>query len=59
MYMSWWIVLHVNFNMSLVFYKPPANVYSAEAREQCYHVTNFDMVKFDMYGKLTWHIKRV
>ena len=31
----------LNFNMSLVFYKPPADVYPAEAREQCYHVTTF------------------
>ena len=38
--------------MSLVFYKLPANVYPAEAREQCYHVTNFDIVKFNMYGTL-------
>ena len=41
-----------SFDMSLVFYRPPDNVYPAEAREQCYHVTNFDMVKFNIYGKL-------
>ena len=45
--------------MSLVFYKPPANVYLADAREQCYQVTDFDMVKFNLYGKLTWHVKGV
>ena len=49
----------LNFNMSLVFYKPPANIYHAESRKQCYHVTNFDMVKLNMYGKLTWHVKGV
>ena len=49
----------LNFNMSLVFYELPANVYPAEAREQCYHVTNFDMVKFNMYSKLTGHVKGV
>ena len=43
----------LNFNMSLVFSKPPANVYPAEAIKQCCHVTNFDAVKFNMYGKLT------
>ena len=43
----------LNFDMSFVFYKPSANVYFAEAREQCYYVPNFDMVKFNMYGKLT------
>ena len=43
----------LTFNMPLVFYRPLANVYPAEAREQGYHVTNFDMVKFNMYGKLT------
>ena len=44
----------LNFNMSLVFfYEPPANVYPSEAKEQCYHVTNFDMVEFNIYGKLT------
>ena len=42
----------LNFNTSLVFYKRPANVYPADARKQCYHVTNFDMVEFNMYGKL-------
>ena len=43
----------LNFNMSLVFYKPSANVYPAETREQCYHVINFDIVEFDMYGRLS------
>ena len=43
----------LNLNMSLVFYEPPVNVYPGQAREQCYHVTNFDMIKFNTYGKLT------
>ena len=34
----------LNFNMSFVFYQPPANVCPAEPREQCYHVINFDVV---------------
>ena len=37
--------------------KPPANVYPAEPKEQCYHVTKFDMEKFSMYGKLTFVAK--
>ena len=43
----------LNFNMLLVFYKPPANVYPAETREQCYHVINFDIVESSMYGRLS------
>ena len=41
----------LNFNMLFVFYQPPANVCSAEIREQCYHVINFDMVGFSMCGR--------
>ena len=44
----------LNSNMLLIFYKPPAKItFPEEAREQCYHVTKFDMVKFNIYGKLT------
>ena len=34
----------LNSNIKLIFYKPPAKTtFPAEAREQCYHVTKFDM----------------
>ena len=42
----------LNFSMPFVFYQPPANVCPAETREQCYHVHNFGMVGFSMYGRL-------
>ena len=41
----------LNFNMPFVFYQPPANVCSAEIREQSYHVINFDMVGFSKCGR--------
>ena len=46
----------LNFNMPFVFYQPPANVCSAEIREQSYHVINFDMVGFSECGRRAWHV---
>ena len=46
----------LNFNMPFVFYQPPANVCSAEIREQSYHVINFGMVGFSKCGRRAWHV---
>ena len=46
----------LNFNMPFVFYQSPANVCSAEIREQSYHMINFDMVGFSKCGRRAWHV---
>ena len=46
----------LNFNMPFVFYQPPADVCSAEIREQSYHVINFDMVGFSKCGRRAWQV---